>query len=184
MTRSEEFIPSFNFRHQIITAINNAPQVELSASHQSIISDIDEAKNLHHLAHESDDELVQVDDDNLAGDIIIDDAHAYPLLVHQALEIVYPLSPKAVIDEWSVESVEHEMAHAAAAGMLGKEVLYGVRIIKVRDEKGERNLMSCFINLKGQNITKSELAFITAAPEVLGEKDQHILLALGFSALG
>lgn len=183
MTEPEIVSSNYNFRSQILVAIDNAPIVELSDSGETDIRSLKEAKDLQKFICRPSDELIPMLMIDQSGDILIEEAHAFPILVRQALELVYPFTPRELVDEWCRETIEHEMAHATAATMLGKDIQYGVRIIKVQDERGLRNLMSGFINLKDQNITKSELAFITAAPEKLGENDEHLLKALGYYAL-
>ena len=183
---SAENVPNrYDFREDIHNAISNAPYVEMSESGLSIAQALEDAQKLERLADRQDDSVITRVRDNMLGDVFIEEAHAYPVLVRQAMEMVYPpFIPKRLIDTWCRESVEHEMAHAAAASMLDKDVQYGVRIVKVKDTHNVAKLMmTCLIDVIGPNITKADLAFITAAPENISEGDKHVLRSLGYTSL-
>ncbi|MDB5160850.1 MAG: hypothetical protein JWO96_230 [Candidatus Saccharibacteria bacterium] len=184
MSTAENIPASYDFHDAIYNAISCAPLVELSESGLSLSSALVNAKKLKGIAEVGDATLVPGFNIDLPGDIIIEDAHAFPVLVRQAMKAIYPpFTSKQQLDAWSRESLEHEMAHAAAANMLYKDVRYGVRIVKVKVSNETRLLMTCFINLLDQDITIADLAFITAAPENLSEGDGHVLRSLGNTSL-
>lgn len=176
-------LDGYDFRDELSRALECAPFLEFSASGEATLKTLEIYGKLDEAADKPPDALVTVDNDTEPSDVITDDPDAYPALVHQARKMIYPFLNSETINRDTKDSLEHEMAHAAAATKLGQVVQYGVRLAKKRVSDHEvRVLMSTFIYYDGQELSKADLAFIAAAPEMPSESDQHLVRTLGYTS--
>ena len=185
MSTSEtpERIPvSYDFREELRMALECAPFLEFSEDGQSLKT-LATYEKLGWVTDKPPDALVAVDDDIEPSDVITDSPDAYLALIRQARELIYTFLDSETNDKHAQESLEHEMAHAAAAVKLGQVVKYGIRIAKIKvSDTQTATSMTTLITYEGEDLSKADLAFIAAAPEMPSEADQHLVRTLGYTS--
>jgi hypothetical protein len=172
----------YDFRDELSRALECTPISDLNADGTALNS-LDTYEGLDELASKPPDTLVTVDNDIGPGNVFTDDVAAYPTLIRQAWETVFPFLDSATIDKYARESFEHETAHAAAAIKLGIAVSYGIRIMKVRLPDHRMGVMIfSSIHHGSEQISKADMAFIAASPENPSESDRHLVRTLGYAS--
>jgi hypothetical protein len=147
--------------------------------HYDFSSQIQQALEMAPFVAELDDKFVE---EELPGDILISEGHAYIALLKQTFEIVYPNLDEQTINRHVRVELDHEMGHAAAAGLLGKSVQYRVRILKDGNPENPSKLLAFSVRVL-EPLTNEESSFIAAAPDWLSEQDEERLRVLGASTL-
>jgi len=175
-----------DFECEILEALKNSELVKVTESGQHPQAAIDELLRHGEIADERGDSLIQGRDTSMQpeAEVYTHSAHSYPVLCRQAFEIVFPYASSEKVDEAARAVVEHEMEHASAAMMIGKEPFYGVRIMKTINPGGNWSYaITGFIAFEpNQKMTKADFAFIAAVTNDPAKRDLAVIQSLGYSS--
>lgn len=174
-----------DFRLDLLLAMRNAKFVDLTASGQHPQASLDELERHHALKAKSGDALIEGSDTSLdpSAEVYTNNPHEFPILYRQALELAFPSATRERIDEEVRLVTDHEMKHAAAAIMIGKNPHLGLRMMKIHTRPGKYAYrVMAFTAFSGQDMTKADCAFIAAAGGDLAERDLAVIESLGYSS--